>query len=397
MLVELFPGEEAGIRALFEEAKGFVTDLNSFMAAQSQGDLDMSQVPVMFPLLAKYSFQTWGQIVDAKIKDTKLKAIVSALWGYYGLPPSKLASIYYAMPTIGYIEEGGYYPIGRSQKISNAFARYIEGHGGKIVLKTRVEEILVEDHAAYGVRTKDGNEYKAKVVVSNADANNTFRKMMKEEEFLQDYLARMDQYSVSLSCFQIFLGLEKDLVGELGIKDSEIFCETGYDSDVTYQNLLDANLEDGSYGVMLYDNLYKGYSPEGKNTINILTLQGYDHWKQYEADYWKGDKTAYNNEKERMADILIKKVEETLMPGLSGAIEVKEVGTPLTNVRYTGHSRGAMYGWDQTLDNSGGTRVPNKTPIKNLYLAGAWSSPGHGYGGVLWSGLRCFREIMSEW
>ena len=98
-----------------------------------------------------------------------------------------------------------------------------------------------------------------------------------------------------------------------------------------------------------------------------------------------------------MADILIEKVEKSFLPGLTKAIEVKEIGTPLTNVRYTRNYRGAIYGWDQTVDNSGQNRVPNKTPIKNLYLAGAWSYPGHGYGGVIASGLKCFGEIMKEW
>jgi prolycopene isomerase len=56
-----------------------------------------------------------------------------------------------------------------------------------------------------------------------------------------------------------------------------------------------------------------------------------------------------------------------------------------------------MYGWDQTLNNSGGSRVPHGTPVKNLYLSGAWSKPGHGYGGVIYSGLECFGEIMSAW
>ncbi len=37
------------------------------------------------------------------------------------------------------------------------------------------------------------------------------------------------------------------------------------------------------------------------------------------------------------------------------------------------------------------------TPIKNLYLAGAWTQPGHGYGGVMGSGLQCFGEIMKCW
>ena len=41
--------------------------------------------------------------------------------------------------------------------------------------------------------------------------------------------------------------------------------------------------------------------------------------------------------------------------------------------------------------------VPHKTPIKNLFLSGAWTQPGHGYGAVIPSGLQCFGEIMKEW
>jgi prolycopene isomerase len=98
-----------------------------------------------------------------------------------------------------------------------------------------------------------------------------------------------------------------------------------------------------------------------------------------------------------MANALIHAVEERVLPGLSEAIEVLEIGTPLTNLRYTGNTRGAIYGWDQTVNNSGPSRLPHRTPIRNLYLAGAWTSPGHGYGAVIPSGLECFGEIMREW
>jgi len=395
MLIGHFPDEKDGIEGLFEDMKGVAADINKLSSAK--GQVDMSKFPIDFPYLFKSYARTWGQMVDARIKNPKLKAIVSGLWGYYGLPPSKLASFYYAMPTIGYLQEGGYYPKGKSQKISDAFVQFIEERGGKVMLNTSVQEILVKEHSAHGVRTADGKEFTGRVVVSNANAYDTFHTMMKQDEYLKEYLARMDQLSVSLSSFQIFLGLKKDLIGELGITDTEIFYGTGYDADASYQAALDANVESGEYGLTLYDNLYKGYSPEGKNTVNIIAGQGYDHWEKYEEDYFKGNKKEYRAEKEHMADILIKQVEKTLLPGLSKAIEVKEIGTPLTNVRYTGNYRGAIYGWDQTLDNSGPSRLPHNTPIKNLYLAGAWTSPGHGYGGVIWSGLECFGEIMQKW
>ena len=34
-----------------------------------------------------------------------------------------------------------------------------------------------------------------------------------------------------------------------------------------------------------------------------------------------------------------------------------EAGSPLTHARYTGNYRGAIYGWDQTLNNSGPNQV----------------------------------------
>jgi prolycopene isomerase len=335
-------------------------------------------------------------MVDARIKDVRLKAILSALWGYYGLPPSKLASFYYALPTIGYLTEGGYYPKGKSQKISDAMVSFITARGGKVLLSTRVERILVKDGAAYGVKTADGHEHTGKVVVSNANPYDMFHSMVDGGDSYKDYLARMDRMSVSLSSFQVFLGLKKDLVGAAGIADTEISYVPSYDVEAAFKSAVDVSLDNPGFGLSLYDNLYPGYSPKGKNTVNIIALHGFDYWRKYEADYRKGNKAAYRAEKERIANVYIRQAEKVL-PGLAKAIEVMEIGTPLTNVRYTGNYRGSIYGWDQTLDNSGMRRLGHSTPVKNLYLSGAWTRPGGGYIAVLRSGLECFGEIMRTW
>jgi len=394
-LTKAFPDEKEGINALFDEMKQLTEELSRLMSGA--GNVDMSRFPIDFPHVVRFSGSTWGQIVDEKIKNPKLKGIISALWAYYGLPPSKLASIYYAFPTYGYLAAGGFYPKGRSQTISNALVSFIEARGGKVLLGSRVEKILVKDETAYGVRTADQKEYTGRVVVSNANAYDTFHSLLERDDHLKDYLARMDGFSASLSSFLIYLGLKRDLVHELKLTDAEVFYYSTYDMEAAYQASLNADLSNPGFGLMLYDILYPGYSPKGKNTISLITLQGYDHWKPYEAAYWSGNKKEYRAEKERMADLLIRQAEKTILPGLSQAIEVKEIGTPLTNVRYTRNYRGAIYGWDQTLENSNPRRLPHTTPIKNLYLAGAWTSPGGGYGGVIGSGLECFGEIMKQW
>ncbi len=395
LLIQLFPTEKDGITGLFEDMKGLARDIDKY--SESGGKVDMASFPKEFPALFKSYNKTWGQFLEPWIKDAELRGIVSGLWGYFGLPPSRLAALYYALPIMGYLSSGGYYPKGRSRAISQALVKFIQERGGKVELSTRVEKILTKDGAAVGVLTRKGNKFLGRVIISNANAPDTFRFLLDDQAAIQDYLAGFEKYSVSLSCLQVFLGLKKDLVKEVGLKDSEIFFDTGYDHEAAYAAALTADVEKGGFGLTVYDNLYEGYSPAGKNTLNIIVLQGYDHWQKYEADYLKGNKSEYKKEKERLADLLIDKVEKNLLPELRKSIEVKEIGSPLTNLRYTSNYRGAIYGWDQTLNNSGPRRLPHKTPVKNLYLAGAWTSPGHGYGAVIPSGLQCFSEIMKEW
>src|SRR5581483_301895 len=399
-LADLFPEEWAGIERLFAEAQALSGDV--MRISRAQGQVDLARFPIEYPALYRSGQQTWGQMVDAHLRNPKLKAIVSAQWVYYGLPPSKLASFYYALPAIGYFEQGGYYPKGRSQAISDALAKFIEAHGGKVLLNTTVERILTQNGAAYGVQCANGDQFRGRVVVSNASAGQTFYRMLDEDPesdggSLAEYKARLSGLSVSQSSFQVFLGLKQDLVRELEIPDSEIFYMRGYDADADYKLACEADVEHAGMCLTLYDNIFEGYSPKGKNTVNLIALQGFDHWAKFEKDYRAGRKTGYNAEKERMAEILIARAEEKFLPGLSKAIEVKEIGTPLTNMRYTGNDRGAIYGWDQTLDNSGDRRIGHATPVKNLYLAGAWTRPGHGYGAVIQSGLECFGEIARGW
>ena len=394
-LIRLFPEEKQGIEALFGDMGSMWQEVMTLSA--EQGNVDMSRFVEEFPMLVRYSGQTWGQMADTHLRDPKLKAIASALWAYFGLPPSKLASVYYAMPVMAYLKQGGYYPRGRSQTISDAMVKFIESRGGKLLLETKVEQILTKGGVAYGVRCAGGREYTGRAVISNASAWHTFHRFLEDDGALAPYKERMAHFSTSLSSFQVFLGLKHDLVRQIGLKDSEVFVLTGYDHEAGYEMARRADVERGGYGVTLYDNIFPGYSPNGTNTVNLVTLQGFEHWEPFEADYAKGEKTAYQKEKERMADILIRRAEEALLPGLSKAIEVKEIGTPLTNLRYTGNYRGAIYGWDQTPDNSGGTRVGHTTPVKNLYLAGAWSRPGHGYAAVVQSGLECFGEVVRAW
>ncbi len=78
-------------------------------------------------------------------------------------------------------------------------------------------------------------------------------------------------------------------------------------------------------------------------------------------------------------------------------IAVTEAATPLTNWRYTRNDEGAIYGFEQSMENAYMNRISNRTPIKGLYIASAWGYPGGGYAGVLRGGQRAFQEMMQDW
>jgi all-trans-retinol 13,14-reductase len=219
--------------------------------------------------------------------------------------------------------------------------------------------------------------------------------MLPPDATSQDYLQKLSSYRPSISCFIVWLGLNRELRGTVPWYSTGVGSSQGAEAD--YLSCLRGEVERCSFGVTLYDTLYQGYSSPGTSTLKIICLSGYDPWRKFEADYRAGNKTAYQREKDRWTDILIRRTEERLIPGLGSMIEVKEAGTPLTCWRYTGNTDGAIYGFEQSMDNAFMNRIDNRTPVKGLYLASAWGTPGGGYGGVLRGGQQAFEQIMEDW
>ena len=100
----------------------------------------------------------------------------------------------------------------------------------------------------------------------------------------------------------------------------------------------------------------------------------------------------YLQAKQQLADTLIARA-DAAVPGLADAIEVQEASTPLTNFRYTRNPRGAIEGYENTPENSGLGWLPQQTPIRNLFLAGAWTNTG-GQNPAIGSGVAAARLAL---
>jgi prolycopene isomerase len=338
---------------------------------------------------------TLADLVNEHVSDPQVQNVLTALWGYYGLPPSRLSGFYYANATGDYLKNGSYYIRDRSQDLSNAIADVIAKNGGRMLYDSAARRILVENGAVAGIELDGGNTLSAKAVVSNASVPATFQQMLPADAVPADYLRKLASYKPSISCFVVWLGLQGDITEK--IQAFSTFVSSGLNPDEDYAARLKGDIEKGSFGVAVYDNIYKGYSRPGTSTLQLIFLCGYEPWRRYESDYRNGRKEAYRREKARWTDVLIRRADKELIPGLSSMIAVKEAATPLTNWRYTGNTEGAIYGFEQSMDNAYMNRIQNRTPVKGLYLASAWGNPGGGYGGVFRAGQGAFEAMMEDW
>ena len=392
-LSDNFPDEADGIRGFVEEMIAISSEENRLHL--KKGRFFKLFFPFQYRKMWNVRNKTLADLMNDYVKNSELQDVLAALWGYYGLPPTRLSGFYYANATGGYLRNGSYYIRQRSQHLSDAIADVIEENGGKILYDTAVDRILVEKGTVQGVGLLGGETLPARAVVSNASALATFGEMVPPEAVPQDYLKKLQGYKPSISSFVVWLGLNRDISDKTGAFST--FVSSGLSPEQDYQTKMNGEIENGSYGVAIYDNIFKGYSAPGTSTLQLIFLCGYEPWRKFESDYKAGRKAEYQNEKVRWTDILIKRVERDVIPGLSSMIEVKEAATPLTNWRYTGNTEGAIYGFEQSMDNAYMNRIENHTPIKGLYLAGAWGNPGGGYAGAFRSGEKTFQALMEEW
>jgi prolycopene isomerase len=395
-LSALFPDESDGIRSFVQTMLDLDTEVQDY---DLQGKFSKKIFKFIFPLQYRRMWrirnQTLADLLDDHVRTPALRGILAGMWGYYGLPPEKLSGFYYANATGAYLKNGSYTVKSRSQDLSNLMADTIEGAGGDIIYDTSVETILTENNRVKGVALSDGRTLPARVVVSNASALTTFNQMLPPGTVPADYLNKLNRFQPSISTFIVWLGLNRSIAGKIPGFSTDIL--SGNDPETDYRLCMDGRIGEVSFSVSIYDNLFEGYSLAGTSTITLLTLCGYAPWKRFETDYKNGNKTAYNLEKKRWADILIQRAEQALIPGLTAMIEVKESATPLTNWQFTGNPQGAIYGFEQSMDNAYMNRIGNRTPVKGLYLASAWGNPGGGYTGTLRAGAQTFKKIMTDW
>lgn len=381
---EWFPGERKGIQRLMR----FMRKMNEEMQLLSgkMGPLDLLAFPVKAQHLIRATGLTVSQALDREISDEKLKALYCDVWGYYGLPPSRLSYQLFCTANASYIEHGPYHVKGTSQALSNAFVEVITENGGRVHLRDGVEKIDVSGGKVTGVVTRNGESVSADYVVCNANPIHACYDLIGAENVPRDYLRSLAEGHIAISTFNVYMGL--DCTAEsLGISGHEMFINDSYDQDDHYMAMF--RVEKPKYWVLTnYNHADPGFSPPGTSVIVLTTLFDGGAWQRIPPEQ-------YAEVKHRLAVEMIEATEK-VAPGLSDHISVVEVSTPLTNMRYSGNPGGSILGFDYDVTGTPMFRLPNRGPLEGLYFAGAWVRLGGGFETCITSGFFAFGEIMKD-
>ena len=273
------------------------------------------------------------------------------------------------------------YPIGGSLAIIGLIEESYRRLGGRIRFKTRVERILVEDGRAAGVALAGGETVPADIVVSAADGHATIFDMLGGR-FVDEKTTKVYQiYKPFPSYVQVSFGVGADLGAEPGFLALFLDREIRVDPQTTEDTV--------SFRIFNYDPTF---APPGKTAV-VVFLATYDH--EYWLDLRQADRARYETEKKRIASEIVALFEKRF-PKAAGKIEVVDVATPATVIRYTGNWRGSMEGWLLT-PATGMKTLPCVLPgLKDFYMVGQWISPGGGLPSGLMTGRMVARRIAKD-
>jgi phytoene dehydrogenase-like protein len=381
-----FPEEKAGIARFFRDVDKASSWVGVMAMQGSAPKVLAAAAGALFGGRRTLAMMTTGAWLDANIRDARLKAVLGARWGDYGLPPAQSAFLAHSVITHHYLE-GGYYPVGSAAVLAEQATREIENAGGAVRVRAEVKRILTEGGRAVGVELVNGETLRAPVVVSDAGARATYLRLLDESVALpfRDELRAMPR---SMAHVSLYLGLSQS-PRTLGVEGENFWFHDGWDHDQMWKQRGLAASGDAPQTYLSFPSMK---DPQARgHTAEVIAPVDMESFADWQDTAWMKRGDGYEALKERITDRLLAQVERRI-PGFSKLVVHRELSTPLTTAHFTGHSGGEIYGIPATPERFGKPWLRTRTPVAGLYLAGA-DALLLGVGGAVMSGVACAAAI----
>jgi phytoene dehydrogenase-like protein len=328
------------------------------------------------------TFDDLSKTVDEFVTVPFLRNFIDTMCIFCGFPAKGAMTAHLLYILERFFEETAAFsvPIGGTCELGNTLQRGLEKYGGKLQLNAHVDEILVENGRAVGVRLMNGNVVKArKAVVSNATPFDTVKLMPKAEgepKGLTKWREELGKLPRHGAISHLFLAIDAEGLDLSHIQDPAHLVVQDWDRSLQdSQNLC---------SFFIPSILDKTLCPEGKHVIHVYSSGGepYEPWEKLTPG--SEEYEAYKNER---AEVLWRAVERCI-PDVRDRVEFSIVGSPLAHEAFLRRDRGT-YGMAWAAGSSApqsgilGSVLPFpfpnlKTPVDGLLRCGDSCFPGIG-------------------
>ena len=309
-----------------------------------------------------------------RVKDERLRMALSFHPLFIGGDPFRVTSMYIL---VSHLEKefGVHYAMGGVAAIADAMVDVIEGQGGQVVFNTEVDEIIVRDGVARGVKLATGDEIKADVVVSNADAGHTYDRLLRNHKKKRWLPAKLKKSRWSMGLYVWYFGTKGT---------ADMWSDVGHHTILNgprYKGLIDDIFIKGKLADDMSLYVHRPsvtdatVAPDGDDTFYVLSPV--PHLGHDNPLDWEAEQEAY---KAKVLAVL----EDQLLPGVTEHISTEAVFTPATfRDRYLSPN-GSGFSIEPRIFQSAWFRPHNVSEeAETLFLAGAGTHPGAGVPGVI--------------
>lgn len=322
----------------------------------------------IMPLLRKWDKMTIAQFVQ-RIKNPYVREAFSQVW----MP--EMSAFVLVMTLAWFHGRQAGYPLGGSLPLARKLEKRFTDLGGEIDYQARVAEILVENDRAVGVRLVDGREERFDLVISAADGHATIFDMLKGRYADDKVRGRFTDLTPFPALVFVGMGVDRDFSDEPPVLSGvSVALDEPFKVDKQ-------TIERLTFRIHNYD---PALAPAGKTAITCMFGADYEYWTELAQD-----RKAYEAEKKAIASAVVKALDRR-WPGAADKVEVVDVSTPPTWVRYTGNWRASFEGWLPTpgdITKEMGKTLPG---LDAFYMVGQWVS----IGGGLPAGLMTGRQVV---
>lgn len=321
---------------------------------------DLLRLPIADALKID-AFSTVSNRVDASFESTYLRQFFKRFTTYNGSSPFKAPATLNVIPHVE-LNTGGFYVKGGMYELALTMHRLSVELGSDYRMGTNVESIVVVDGTAQAV-IADGVRYEADIVISNADAYETYLRMIEKSEVSKWTRKITESAEPSCSGYVVLLGTNRRWDK---LNHHTIFFSNDYKKE--FDDIFERGQLPGDPTIYVANTSEKDANHAGPGGSNLFILVN----APYLQDGFDGGSVEY-------ASHIIEELEKRGLDGLRASIVEQSVITPSDFYTKYRSNRGSIYGTSSNNAFSAFLRPRNRsTSVNNLWLVGGSTHPGGG-------------------